>query len=106
MKAESWSGICDRPMRRFPRCSASRPSTCSRRSWWPSWRRAPDAAALPEQVFEVSEEARSLGLELDSAAARPIIRLMVGRGLDALAERVTAERVAPIVTRVLGARRL
>jgi hypothetical protein len=28
--------------------------------------------------------------------------LMVGRGLDALAERVTAERVAPIVTRVLG----
>ena len=69
-------------------------------------RRAPDAAALPEQVFEVSEEARSLGLELDSAAARPIIRLMVGRGLDALAERVTAERVAPIVTRVLGARRL
>lgn len=41
-----------------------------------------DAAALPERVFEVSEEARSLGLELDSAAARPIIRLMVGRGLD------------------------
>ncbi len=54
----------------------------------------------------MSEEARSLGLELDSAAARPIIRLMVGRGLDALAERVTAERVAPLVTRVLGARRL
>ncbi len=69
-------------------------------------RRAADAAALPERVFEVSEEARSLGLELDSAAARPIIRLMVGRGLDALAKRVTAERVAPIVTRVLGARRL
>jgi alpha-amylase/alpha-mannosidase (GH57 family) len=69
-------------------------------------RRAADAVALPERVFEVSEEARSLGLELDSAAARPIIRLMVGRGLDALAERVTAERVAPIVTCVLGARRL
>jgi hypothetical protein len=31
---------------------------------------------------------------------------MVGRGLDALAERVTPERVAPIVTLVRGARRL
>lgn len=69
-------------------------------------RRAADAAALPERVFEVSEEAHALGLELDSPAARPIIRLMVGRGLDALAERVTVEWVAPIVTRVLGARRL
>jgi alpha-amylase/alpha-mannosidase (GH57 family) len=69
-------------------------------------KRAAYSTALPERVFEVSEEARSLGLELDSAAVRPIIRLMVGRGLDALAERVTAERVAPTVTLVLGARRL
>ena len=69
-------------------------------------RRAAEGAALPERVFEVSEEARSLGLELDSAAARPIIRLTVARGLDALAEGVTAGRVARVVTLVLGARRL
>jgi hypothetical protein len=69
-------------------------------------RRAAGAAALPERVFEVSGEARSLGLELDLAAARPIVRRMVGQNLDALAEEVTAERVIPVVTLVLGARRL
>jgi hypothetical protein len=31
---------------------------------------------------------------------------MVGRGLDALAEQLTAERVGPLVTLVLGARRI
>jgi hypothetical protein len=69
-------------------------------------RRVAGAAALPERVFEVSGEARSLGLELDSAAARPLVRLMVGQSLDALAEGVTAERVTAVVTLVLGARRL
>ena len=68
--------------------------------------RAGDSIGLPVRVFEVLEEARSLGLELDSTAARPIIKLMVGRGLDALAEQVKAERVAPLVTLVRGARRL
>jgi alpha-amylase/alpha-mannosidase (GH57 family) len=69
-------------------------------------RRVAGAAALPERVFEVSGEARSLGLELDSAAARPLVRLMVGQSLDALAEGVTAERVTAVVTLVLGAKRL
>jgi alpha-amylase/alpha-mannosidase (GH57 family) len=69
-------------------------------------RRAGDSAALPERVFEISEEARALGLELDSAAPRPALRMMVGRRLDAVTERVTAERVASLVTLVLGARRL
>ena len=68
--------------------------------------RAGDSIGLPVRVFEVLEEARSLGLELDSTAARPIIKLMVGRGLDALAEQVKAERVAPLVTLVRGARQL
>ena len=57
--------------------------------------RAADSTTLPERAFEISEEARALGLELDCTAARPSIRLMVGLSLDALAERVTAERVTP-----------
>ena len=68
--------------------------------------RAADSTTLPERAFEISEEARSLGLELDCTAARPSIRLMVGLSLDALAERVTAERVTALVTLVLGARRI
>jgi hypothetical protein len=68
--------------------------------------RAADSTTLPERAFEISEEARALGLELDCTAARPSIRLMVGLSLDALAERVTAERVTPLVTLVLGARRI
>jgi hypothetical protein len=68
--------------------------------------RAVDSTTLPERAFEISEEARSLGLELDGATVRPSIRMMVGRSLDALAEQVTAERVAPLVTLVLGARQI
>ena len=66
----------------------------------------PDLTSVPERAFEISEEARSLGLELDFAAVHPSIRRMVGRGLDALAEQMTAERVALLVTLVLEARRL
>ena len=68
--------------------------------------RAADSTTLPERAFEIAEEARALGLELDGAAVRPSVRLMVGRSLDALAEQVTAERVATLVTLVLGARRI
>jgi hypothetical protein len=68
--------------------------------------RAAGSTTLPERAFEISEEARSLGLELDCAAVRPSIELMVGQSLDALAEQVTAERVAPLVTLVLGGRRI
>jgi alpha-amylase/alpha-mannosidase (GH57 family) len=69
-------------------------------------RRAADAAVLPDRVFEVSEDAHSLGLELDLSAARPIISRMVGCALDALTEQPTAERAASVVTLVLGAKRL
>ncbi len=68
--------------------------------------RAADSTTLPKRTFEISEEAHSLGLELDGTAARPSIRLMVGLSLDALVERVTTERVAPLVTLVLGASRI
>ena len=66
----------------------------------------PDLTSVPERVVEISEEARSLGLELDLAAVHPSIRRIVGRGLDALAEQMTAERVVPLVTLVFEARRL
>jgi Domain of unknown function (DUF3536) len=69
-------------------------------------RRAADADVLPDRVFEVCEDAHSLGLELDLSAARPIISRTVGRALDALTERPTPERAANVVTLVLGAKRL
>jgi len=66
----------------------------------------PDLTAVPERAFEIAEEARSLGLELDFAAVHHRITRMVEGGLDALAEKVTAEQVAPLVTFVLEARRI
>src|SRR5262249_12522275 len=67
---------------------------------------AADALALPERVFEVTEEARSLGLELDPTAARSIMRRALRNALDKLTERPTAERVGIIVPLILGAERL
>ncbi len=69
-------------------------------------RRAADATQLPEHLFEVSEEARSLGLKLEATAARPIISRAVGQALDALTERLTPERVASFEALVLGLKRL
>src|SRR4029450_9900568 len=40
-----------------------------------------DLIMVPERAVEVSEQARSLGLELDSAAVHPSVRRMVARGL-------------------------
>jgi alpha-amylase/alpha-mannosidase (GH57 family) len=69
-------------------------------------RRVTDATALPEHLFEVSEEARSLGLDLAPTPARAIISGAVGQALDALTERPTPERVASFEALVLGLRRL
>ena len=69
-------------------------------------RRTANAPTLPERVFEVSEEARSLGLGLDSTAARPIISRALARAFDALTERPTVEGAARIVALVLAAKRL
>src|SRR6266849_5347415 len=60
-------------------------------------RRTANAPTLPERVFEVSEEARSLGLGLDSTAARPIISRALRRALDTLTEQPTPERAGSIV---------
>ena len=69
-------------------------------------RRTADATPLPELLFEVSEEARSLGLTLEATAARPIISRTLAKALDALTERPTAERVAGFEALVLGLKRL
>jgi hypothetical protein len=69
-------------------------------------RRAADATPLPAPLFEVSEEARSLGLKLEATAARPIISRAVGQALDALSERPTPDRVASFEALVLGLERL
>jgi len=53
-----------------------------------------------------AEEARSLGLGLDSTAARPIISRALARAFDALTERPTVEGAARIVALVLAAKRL
>src|SRR4030095_12724048 len=47
-------------------------------------KRAADAPTVPERVFEVSEEARSLGVDLDPTAARSLMRQAVRRALDML----------------------
>jgi Domain of unknown function (DUF3536) len=68
--------------------------------------RATDATTLPDRVFELVEEARSLGLDLDSTKARPAMRQALGHLLDALTERSTAERVATAVALVEGVKRV
>src|SRR5262245_84496 len=65
-----------------------------------------DLVSVPERAFEISEEARSLGLELDFGAVHDSIGRIVARRLGALVEQVTAEQVAPLVTLVLEARRI
>jgi hypothetical protein len=69
-------------------------------------RRAADPTPLPEPLFEVFAEARSLGLKLETTAARPIISRAIGQALDALNERPTPERVAGFEALVLGLKRL
>jgi hypothetical protein len=67
-------------------------------------RRAADAPTVPERVFEVSEEARSLGVDLDPTAARSLMRQAVRRALDMLTERPTGERTDRMMALVLGAK--
>jgi alpha-amylase/alpha-mannosidase (GH57 family) len=69
-------------------------------------RRAAGVTPLPEPVFAVSEEARSLGLKLEATAARPIISRALGQALDTLTERPTAETVAGFEALVFGLKRL
>jgi alpha-amylase/alpha-mannosidase (GH57 family) len=65
-----------------------------------------ETGVIPERVFELADEARTLGIDLDlTAAARPM-RLAVAAALDALREAPTADRVATAIALVEGARRL
>ncbi len=69
-------------------------------------RTVPEAGAIPERVFELTGEARLLGITLDLAEAKPSMQRAVAAALDALGEGVTAERVAAAVALVTGAERL
>jgi hypothetical protein len=61
---------------------------------------------LSERAFELSQEARAMGLTIDLTAVRPVMALAVARALDALGEQPAPERVAATVTLIEGARQL
>jgi alpha-amylase/alpha-mannosidase (GH57 family) len=69
-------------------------------------RAAPEAGAIPERVFELTGEARLLGITLDLAEAKPSMQRAVAAALDALGQGVTAERVAAATALITGAERL
>lgn len=60
--------------------------------------------AIPARVFELTEEARALGLTLDLSACRPVLRAAVAAALTAVAESPTPERVSAVIALVDGAR--
>jgi hypothetical protein len=68
--------------------------------------RTPETGTLSERAFELSQEARAMGLTLDLTAVRPVMGRAVARALDALGERPAPERVAATVALIEGARRL
>jgi alpha-amylase/alpha-mannosidase (GH57 family) len=68
--------------------------------------RIPETGTLSERAFELSQEARAMGLTLDLTAVRPVMGRAVARALDALGERPAPERVAATVALIEGARRL
>ncbi len=62
--------------------------------------------AISPRVFELVEEARALGLHLDLAPCRPVLRSAVAAALTRMAESPDAEHVAAVVALVESARRL
>ncbi len=68
--------------------------------------RVPEAGTLPERAFELSEEARAMGLTLDLTVARPVMMRAVARALDTLGEQPGPDRVVATVALIEGARRL
>jgi alpha-amylase/alpha-mannosidase (GH57 family) len=64
------------------------------------------SATISERVFELVDEARSLGLAVDLSRARPAMRDAVRLALEAVAAECVSERVAVTVALVQGAERL
>jgi len=68
--------------------------------------RTRETGIIPERAFELSEEARTLGITLDLAATRLAMRGAVARALDGLRGGATAERAAAAIALITGLRRL
>jgi len=62
--------------------------------------------AIPERVFGIAAEAKTLGVELDLGPVRFAMRRAVQRALEGVAEAPTAERVAAAMALIQGARSL
>jgi hypothetical protein len=68
--------------------------------------RVVSSGAISERVFDLVDEARSLGLAVDLARARPAMRDAVRLALEAVAAECVSERVGVTVALVQGATRL
>jgi alpha-amylase/alpha-mannosidase (GH57 family) len=64
------------------------------------------AGAIPERAFDISAEAAAIGLTLDLAEARPVMRQAVHEALAGLREAPSPEGVAAALALLDGARRL
>jgi alpha-amylase/alpha-mannosidase (GH57 family) len=62
--------------------------------------------AIPARVFELADEARTVGLPLDLESCRPVLRAAVVGTINHVAASPTAERVAAVLALIDGARRL
>ena len=62
--------------------------------------------AIPERVFGIAAEAKTLGVELDLGPVRFAMRRAVQRALEGVAAAPTAERVAAAMALIRGARSL
>jgi alpha-amylase/alpha-mannosidase (GH57 family) len=62
--------------------------------------------SIPPRTFELVDEARALGLQLDLSACRPVVRDAVAAALNRVAQSPSPETVAAVLSLVDGARRL
>ena len=62
--------------------------------------------AIPERVFGIAAEAKTLGVELDLGPARLAMHRAVRRALAGVADAPTPERVAGAIALIQGARSL
>src|SRR5439155_1417922 len=62
--------------------------------------------AIPERVFGIAAEAKTLGVELDLAPVRATMHRAVRRALERVAEAPTAERIGAAVALIQDARAL
>jgi hypothetical protein len=60
--------------------------------------------AIPPRVFELVTEARALGLRIDLAPCRPLLRAAVADALAKVAAAPSPERVAALLALIAGAR--